>query len=187
VRIRPVLFFTSLVLLLATATPTAWGDGAEPSGPRSARSEVAAMAQDAQVQHAHRIDAYLIERWHEARGHERWRLGLGDPRYTWALYQRQARQLREYLRNTQHESIRRFALIVRWSGVANCESSGDWDISTGNGYYGGLQFTVGTWHAYGGEGMPNRQPAWYQAQIAERVRTASGLHHWPVCGKFYRG
>jgi hypothetical protein len=33
--------------------------------------------------------------------------------------------------------------------------------------------------------MPNQQPAWYQAKIADRVRTQSGLHHWPVCGRQY--
>jgi len=81
---------------------------------------------------------------------------------------------------------RRAALVAHWQGVAECESGGDWSIDTGNGYYGGLQFSLETWQAYGGRGMPHEQPAWYQAGIAERVRRDSGLHHWPNCGQYYR-
>ena len=73
-----------------------------------------------------------------------------------------------------------------WDKLARCESGGNWSINTGNGYYGGLQFTLGTWKAYGGSGWPQHQPAWFQAQIADHVRTSSGLHHWPVCGRLYR-
>ena len=80
---------------------------------------------------------------------------------------------------------RRADLVARWQGVAECESGGDWSIDTGNGYYGGLQFSLETWQAYGGRGMAHEQPAWYQAGIADRVRTQSGLHHWPNCGQYY--
>ncbi|HEY5888426.1 MAG TPA: transglycosylase family protein, partial [Acidimicrobiales bacterium] len=72
-----------------------------------------------------------------------------------------------------------------WAGVAHCESGGNWALANGNGYYGGLQFNVGTWRAYGGTGMPNETPAWYQATIAERIRVQSGLQHWPGCGAYY--
>jgi hypothetical protein len=82
---------------------------------------------------------------------------------------------------------RRAALVARWRGVAECESGGDWAADTGNGYYGGLQFSLETWRAYGGRGMPNERPAWYQSGIAERVKDQSGLHHWPNCGRYYRG
>ena len=41
-----------------------------------------------------------------------------------------------------------------WDRLAQCESGGNWAINTGNGYYGGLQFSLGTWHAYGGTGLP---------------------------------
>src|SRR3712207_4131601 len=43
-----------------------------------------------------------------------------------------------------------------WSGVADCESGGDWSINTGNGYYGGLQFSQSTWEAYGGTAYASR-------------------------------
>jgi hypothetical protein len=82
---------------------------------------------------------------------------------------------------------RRAALVARWQGVADCESGGDWAANTGNGYYGGLQFSLQTWEAYGGQGMPNERPAWYQSRIAERVRHDTGLGAWPHCGQYYRG
>ena len=41
-----------------------------------------------------------------------------------------------------------------WDSLAQCESGGNWAINTGNGYYGGLQFNLGTWQAYGGTGLP---------------------------------
>jgi hypothetical protein len=98
----------------------------------------------------------------------------------------EAHRLRVYLRS-QREGIRRFALVWHWAEVARCESGGDWSINTGNGYYGGLQFTLSTWKAYGGSGYPNHQPAWFQADIAENVRLhGQGLGAWPVCGRFYR-
>jgi hypothetical protein len=189
--LRPALFLLSLALLLATATPTAWGeDERTPSGPRVAVAEVAAMADDPGLSASaseRRGDPLTraIADWHERQGHERWNNGEGDPQYTWALFRRQAQDLRRYLRRAQAEAVHRFGLVVNWSAVARCESSGNWSINTGNGYYGGLQFSLGTWRAYGGEGMPNEQPAWYQAKIADRVRTRSGLHHWPVCGRHY--
>jgi hypothetical protein len=87
----------------------------------------------------------------------------------------------------QNTRARRAALVARWQGVADCESGGNWSINTGNGYYGGLQFSLETWQAYGGRGMPHRQPAWYQSGIAERVRAGQGLGAWPHCGSYYRG
>ena len=46
--------------------------------------------------------------------------------------------------------------VSTWNKVAACESSGDWSINTGNGYYGGLQFTQSTWEAYGGTAYARR-------------------------------
>ena len=42
-----------------------------------------------------------------------------------------------------------------WDSLAQCESGGNWAINTGNGYYGGLQFNLGTWQSYGGTGLPS--------------------------------
>jgi hypothetical protein len=76
---------------------------------------------------------------------------------------------------------------ARWDRVAACESGGNWSINTGNGYYGGLQFSLGTWQAYGGSGYPHQNSKRAQVIVAERVRTQSGLHHWPHCGPRWYG
>jgi LysM repeat protein len=72
-----------------------------------------------------------------------------------------------------------------WSGVAQCESGGNWAINTGNGYYGGLQFSSGTWAANGGAGYAPRADlasAAQQIAVAERVLQTQGVGAWPVCG-----
>jgi hypothetical protein len=72
---------------------------------------------------------------------------------------------------------------VNWDAIAQCESGGNWAINTGNGYYGGLQFTLGTWHANGGSGMPNQASRAEQIRVAENVLRTQGLGAWPVCGR----
>jgi len=69
-----------------------------------------------------------------------------------------------------------------WDRLAQCESGGNWAINTGNGYYGGLQFSLGTWKAYGGPGMPHQQSRETQIAIATKLRNASGGYGaWPGC------
>jgi uncharacterized protein YabE (DUF348 family) len=70
-----------------------------------------------------------------------------------------------------------------WDRIAACESGGNWAANTGNGYYGGLQFSLGTWQAYGGSGRPDQNSRSAQIAVAERVRAAEGGYGaWPVCG-----
>ena len=70
-----------------------------------------------------------------------------------------------------------------WDAIAACESGGNWATNTGNGYYGGLQFNLGTWAANGGSGRPDQNSREAQIAVAERVRAASGGYSaWPVCG-----
>jgi uncharacterized protein YabE (DUF348 family) len=69
-----------------------------------------------------------------------------------------------------------------WDALAQCESGGNWAINTGNGYYGGLQFSLSTWRAYGGPGMPHQQSRETQIAIATKLRNASGGYGaWPGC------
>jgi uncharacterized protein YabE (DUF348 family) len=71
----------------------------------------------------------------------------------------------------------------RWDAIAACESGGNWAANTGNGYYGGLQFNLGTWQSYGGSGRPDQNSREQQIAVAERVRDAEGGYGaWPVCG-----
>lgn len=72
---------------------------------------------------------------------------------------------------------------VNWDAVARCESGGNWAINTGNGYYGGLQFTMGTWKANGGAGSPHNAPKSEQIRVAENVLNRQGIGAWPVCGR----
>ena len=71
---------------------------------------------------------------------------------------------------------------AQWDAVAQCESGGNWAINTGNGFYGGLQFTMSTWAAYGGSGAPQNASKSQQIQVAERVLAGQGKGAWPVCG-----
>jgi len=71
---------------------------------------------------------------------------------------------------------------AQWDAVAQCESGGNWAINTGNGFYGGLQFTLSTWAAYGGSGAPQNASKSQQIQVAERVLAGQGKGAWPVCG-----
>ena len=69
-----------------------------------------------------------------------------------------------------------------WDRLAQCESGGNWAINTGNGYYGGLQFNLGTWQAYGGTGLPSSASRETQIAIATKLRDASGGYGaWPGC------
>jgi uncharacterized protein YabE (DUF348 family) len=69
-----------------------------------------------------------------------------------------------------------------WDSLAQCESGGNWAINTGNGYYGGLQFSLGTWQAYGGTGLPSEASRETQIAIATKLRDASGGYGaWPAC------
>src|SRR5690242_11160869 len=72
---------------------------------------------------------------------------------------------------------------VNWDAIAACESGGNWAINTGNGFYGGLQFTLSTWRAFGGTGMPQNASREQQISVAERVLAGQGIGAWPVCGK----
>ncbi|MFD6280020.1 transglycosylase family protein [Streptomyces sp. NPDC060209] len=73
-----------------------------------------------------------------------------------------------------------------WDRVAECESNGRWNINTGNGYHGGLQFAPSTWRAYGGgKYAPRADLATRSEQIAvgERVARSQGMGAWPTCGR----
>jgi resuscitation-promoting factor RpfA len=71
-----------------------------------------------------------------------------------------------------------------WNRLAECESSGNWHINTGNGYYGGVQFSDETWDAFGGEQYAARADLAsreQQIRIAEKVLDSQGWGAWPAC------
>ena len=74
---------------------------------------------------------------------------------------------------------------VNWAAIAACESGGNWAADTGNGFYGGLQFTEQTWLGYGGgqyAPSANLATAAQQIAVAQRVLAGQGIGAWPVCG-----
>jgi hypothetical protein len=74
---------------------------------------------------------------------------------------------------------------VNWGAIAACESGGNWSTDTGNGFYGGLQFSEGTWLAYGGGQYAQTASGASQSQqiaVAQRVLAGQGIGAWPVCG-----
>ncbi|MEU1279757.1 transglycosylase family protein [Streptomyces sp. NPDC005805] len=73
-----------------------------------------------------------------------------------------------------------------WEKVAACESSGRWGVNTGNGYYGGLQFSQSTWEAYGGTRYAARADLATREQqiaVAEKVLKGQGPRAWPTCSE----
>jgi TolA-binding protein len=68
-----------------------------------------------------------------------------------------------------------------WDQLAQCESGGNWHINTGNGYYGGLQFALSTWHSVGGTGYPHEHSREEQIRRAEILQQRAGWGQWPAC------
>ena len=68
-----------------------------------------------------------------------------------------------------------------WDRLAQCESGGNWSIDTGNGFYGGLQFTQSSWRAAGGSGSPQNASRSEQIRVAQRLQQMQGWGAWPAC------
>ncbi|CAM3666803.1 resuscitation-promoting factor Rpf [Micrococcus luteus] len=75
------------------------------------------------------------------------------------------------------------ATVDTWDRLAECESSGTWDINTGNGFYGGVQFTLSSWQAVGGEGYPHQASKAEQIKRAEILQDLQGWGAWPLCSQ----
>jgi hypothetical protein len=70
-----------------------------------------------------------------------------------------------------------------WDALAKCESGGNWSINTGNGYYGGLQFSLRSWRAVGGRGYPHQHSRAEQILRGERLLAIQGWGAWPACSR----
>lgn len=68
-----------------------------------------------------------------------------------------------------------------WDRLAQCESGGNWAANTGNGYYGGLQFSLGSWQGVGGTGRPDQASRETQIAMGQRLWNQGGWRHWPAC------
>ena len=73
-----------------------------------------------------------------------------------------------------------------WDKLAHCESTGNWEADTGNGFKGGLQFTPSTWKAFGGDqyaASPENASKQQQIEVAKKVQDQQGWKAWPSCTK----
>jgi len=71
--------------------------------------------------------------------------------------------------------------LALWDRLAECESGGTWDLDTGNGFYGGLQFALESWEGVGGAGLPSEASRAEQIYRAERLLALQGWEAWPEC------
>lgn len=105
----------------------------------------------------------------------------------------EARILTAYLNHVVGHRLANFVAAIsipyeaNWDRVAQCESGGNWAINTGNGYYGGVQFSLATWRSVGGTGLPSDNSKAEQIRRAEILRLRSGLGQWPHCGPRWYG
>lgn len=99
-----------------------------------------------------------------------------------------ANQIRSYLLavylNAVQSSVPNQA---NWDRVAACESGGNWGLNTGNGFYGGLQFSMSTWRSVGGTGLPSENSRVEQIRRANLLKDRAGLGQWPRCGSRFYG
>lgn len=76
------------------------------------------------------------------------------------------------------------SVSASWAALAKCESGGNWSINSGNGYYGGLQFSASSWRGAGGgkyAALPHQATPAEQVATAEKLRKNGGWGHWPAC------
>jgi hypothetical protein len=70
-----------------------------------------------------------------------------------------------------------------WDALADCETGGNWESNTGNGYYGGLQFSLSTWRGVGGTGYPHEHTREEQISLGIKLQQRSGWGQWPACSR----
>lgn len=70
-----------------------------------------------------------------------------------------------------------------WDRLAGCESGGNWAANTGNGYYGGIQFSLSSWQAVGGTGRPDQASRETQIAMGQRLWNQGGWGQWPACSR----
>lgn len=75
--------------------------------------------------------------------------------------------------------------LATWEKLAQCESGGNWSINTGNGFYGGIQFTQESWNGVGMTGSPHTASKETQIEAAERLLAIQGWGAWPACSAKY--
>ena len=86
----------------------------------------------------------------------------------------------------EEDAARAAERLAMWESLAQCESNGNWQLNSGNGYYGGLQFHIQTWRGVGGTGYPHQHSKTEQIYRAERLLQQSWAtfsNQWPACSR----
>jgi pyruvate/2-oxoglutarate dehydrogenase complex dihydrolipoamide acyltransferase (E2) component len=73
--------------------------------------------------------------------------------------------------------------IAQFEALAQCESGGNWSINTGNGYYGGIQFSAATWRGIGYGGLPHQASKATQIEAGQKLQGLYGWGQWPACSR----
>jgi hypothetical protein len=73
--------------------------------------------------------------------------------------------------------------VANFERLAQCESGGNWGINTGNGYFGGLQFSAATWRGVGYGGLPHQASKATQIEAGQKLQARSGWGQWPACSR----
>jgi len=73
--------------------------------------------------------------------------------------------------------------LEQFERLAQCESSGNWSINTGNGYYGGIQFDLATWRSVGFTGYPHQASKATQIAAGQKLHSQRGWQPWPACSR----
>ncbi|MCY3952435.1 MAG: transglycosylase family protein [bacterium] len=81
---------------------------------------------------------------------------------------------------------RRDPAPAQWEALRQCESSGNYLVNTGNGYYGAYQFDQATWESVGGSGRPHWAEPVVQDARARLLHARRGWQPWPICGRHLR-
>jgi hypothetical protein len=97
--------------------------------------------------------------------------------------ERQRRAEEEARRQAEAEAQAAAQRDAMWERLAQCESGGNWSINTGNGYYGGLQFSLSSWRWVGGSGYPHHASRAEQIHRAEILLSRQGWNAWPSCSR----
>lgn len=107
-----------------------------------------------------------------------------------AEYEHQETARREEVASRQEQAPEQPTEGLRWEvwgPIARCESGyggePQWDLNSGNGFYGGLQFTLDSWQWVGGEGYPHHASPEEQIKRAEILLERQGWRAWPVCSR----
>jgi LysM repeat protein len=100
--------------------------------------------------------------------------------------ERTSSQVRSHSSRQESSSSRHSGSVASggvWDRLAQCESGGNWSTDTGNGFYGGLQFTQSSWSAAGGSGNPQHAGRSEQIRVAQNLQKMQGWGAWPTCSR----